>query len=634
MRYLLLLTLLVTLWLWGQIPPAGSDPITALLFYQGTLPRGVVALLAGALLGLSGVLMQTVLRNPIADPSSLGLSAGAQLALIIATLFFPDWLVWGRWPFALVGAFAALALVMGLGARGGYHPVSMVVTGMLVAMLASGLGAALVLGQGEYLYSLVIWTGGSLVQTDWQPARVLAAVLALGALGAGLLRRPLAVLSLGAEAGQALGQNVALIRLSALVLATVLAASVSAFVGLIGFVGLAGPALAHAGGARSLRETLVWGPFCGALLLFGTDVLLARITGAGDMFPTGAVVGLIGGPLLIWMMRRMRAVAPAEGPRALPRARRPVIVVMALAVALPALVIGLALSGRTPDGWLWLDPAQAAAFLPGRLTRLCAVAAAGGLLALTGAVLQRLSANPLASPEVLGVSGGASMGYGLTLFGLGAPSAAALYGASALGGALALGVLLAMIRHGAIQPQRVLLAGVSVSALAGAVLTLLMASGGPKAFAILAWLSGSAAHVTVPAATGLCAALVVLSALGLLLARGLTVLSLGPAVAGGLGAPLRALWALCLAVAALATGVATVLVGPVSFVGLVAPHLARHLGLATTACHILGSILTGALLMVLADFGARMLAFPYDLPLGLFASLVGTPWLLWLMLRK
>ncbi|WP_141703011.1 iron chelate uptake ABC transporter family permease subunit, partial [Cereibacter johrii] len=103
--------------------------------------------------------------------------------------------------------------------------------------------------------------------------------------------------------------------------------------------------------------------------------------------------------------------------------------------------------------------------------------------------------------------------------------------------------------------------------------------------------------------------------------------------AGGLGLPLRRARVTLILLGGLATGAATVLVGPLSFVGLMAPHMARRAGLARPAHHVTGAALIGALLMLLADFGARVAGFPYELPLGLFASLIGAPWLLWLLMR-
>ncbi|MBE3640172.1 iron chelate uptake ABC transporter family permease subunit, partial [Mangrovicoccus algicola] len=317
-----------------------------------------------------------------------------------------------------------------------------------------------------------------------------------------------------------------------------------------------------------------------------------------------------------------------------PRLARPGRALASLGALLVLGLVALAVIGRGPQGWTLLDAQSAATFLPGRLPRLAGAAAAGGLLALAGTLLQRLTANPLASPEVLGVSGGATLGYAGVLFLAGAPTAIGLALGATAGGALALSVLAAVAMAGLMGQGRVLLAGIAVSAFALSVLSVLMSSGTPQAFAVLAWMSGSAAGLTAPGAVALCALLAVLTAAALAMARWLEILPLGASVARGLGLPLRAAWIGVILLAGLATGAATVLSGPVSFVGLMAPHLARGLGFATMRAHLAGAVLTGALLMLAADFGARMASFPYDLPLGLFASLLGTPWLIWLMLRR
>lgn len=619
------------------IPPYDADAlkIDAILLTYGHMPRGLIAMVAGAALGLSGALLQLVLRNPIADPSTLGLSSGAQLALIAATVLMPDALGFGRWPVAFVGAGLAAALVMGIGAARNFHPVTMVIAGMLVGLFASSLAAAMTLAQGQYLFSLVVWTGGSLVQTGWGPVGILTLILCLAGGATALVVRPLGLMRIEDAGAQALGLNVARLRLLAVLIATTLAASVSATVGLVAFVGLAAPAMARALGARSPRQVLIHAPLAGGLLLSLCDGLVlnaARM--GGEMFPTGAITGLIGGPLLLWLLPRLRGTPPPATEEVPRRLRRPGLLLWALlGLTVGALAI-LALVGRVPGGWALLDRETLMAFLPNRLPRLAGAAAAGGLLALAGALLQRLTANPLASPEVLGVSGGAAMGYAAILFTMASPSAVALTGGAAAGGGLALLVLAWAVLDRDLRPERVLLAGISVSALAAAVLSTLMAAGTMKSFAILVWLSGSAATLGPLGAALLCGMLVVLLGAAIGMVRWLAILPLGGAVARELGVPVRPAWGLIVLVAGLATGAATVLVGPLSFVGLMAPHLARRIGLARAGDHVAGSVLIGAILMLGADFGARMASFPYDLPLGLFASLLGTPWLIWLMLRR
>jgi ABC-type Fe3+-siderophore transport system permease subunit len=624
---------------WPGLPfdPQALD-LQQILLAFGLMPRGVIALIAGAVLGLSGAILQAVLRNPVADPTTLGISSGAQLALVLATILTPGLLEYGRWPIAMTGAVLAAGLVMAIGARRAFAPVTMVIAGMLVGMTASAIATAFTLSQGQYLLSLVIWNGGSLVQQDWSAVRSLGLVMAAGWLLAGLLARPLRVLSLGVEGASGLGMNVALVRLAAMAVAVWLAASVSAELGLIGFVGLAAPALARTLGARGIPQLLILSPIIGALILSVCDGLILSVAGlTGEMFPTGALTGLIGGPLLLWLLPRLRGSTPPgtearEGPA--PRLTRPAPLLIGLTTSLVLAALVLVWIGRVPHGWAVLDWQSFRDFLPMRLPRLIAAASAGAALAMAGTVLQRLTANPLASPEVLGVSGGAALGYGLVAFGAAAPTAVMLASGSMGGGAVALAVIAVYVSRRDMPAERVLLAGIAVSALASAVLAAMMAVGNMRSFAILAWLSGSSSAIGMGGALSL-ALVALLLWLGAMAARRwLDVLPLGAGVAGGLGLPLRRARFLLILLAGIATGAATILVGPLSFVGLMAPHLARRAGLARPADQVTGAALIGAGLMLAADFGARMAGFPYELPLGLFASLIGAPWLIWLMMRS
>ncbi|QFQ88785.1 Fe(3+)-hydroxamate ABC transporter permease FhuB [Paracoccus kondratievae] len=615
----------------------GTMSVPQILLAFGLMPRGAIALVAGAALGLSGALLQAVLRNPVADPTTLGISGGAQLALVAATILSPGLLEHGRWPVALVGAGLAAGLVMAIGARRAFAPVTMVIAGMMVAMTASAIATAITLSRGKYLLSLVIWNGGSLVQQDWSGVRVLAAVLGCAGIGAALLARPLRVLSLGAVGAQGLGMNVAAMRLAAVVVAVVLAAAVSAELGLIGFVGLAAPALARSMGARTMAQVLALSPMIGALVLSVCDGMVMALAGAtGEMFPTGALTGLIGGPLLIWLLPRLRGSTPpgteaGEGPGV--RLAHPGRVLAGLAALALAAALVLVWVGRLPGGWAVLDWDSFRAFLPLRLPRLVAAGAAGAALALAGAVLQRLTANPLASPEVLGVSGGASMGYAATLYLVTAPGQAVLGLGTMLGGMAALVLVANYARRRDMPAERVLLAGVAVSAMAAALLSAIMATGSAQSWQVLAWLSGSSSTIGAAQAGTLAAMALGVLVAALLVRRWLQVLPLGAEVAAGVGLPLVGARLGLIALAGIATGAATVLIGPLSFVGLMAPHLARRIGLARAQDHVLGAALIGAILMIAADFGARMAGFPYELPLGLFASLLGAPWLIWLMMR-
>ncbi|SBW11845.1 fused iron-hydroxamate transporter subunits of ABC superfamily: membrane components [uncultured Alphaproteobacteria bacterium] len=613
---------------------APTPELEAVVRWQATLPRLVVAPLAGAALGLSGAILQRVLRNPLAEPATLGIAPGAQLALGLAALHAPGL---PPQPVAFVGGAAAAALLLGLTWRRGLEPVAVALAGMMLGLTLSAASAALVLANGEYLFSLLIWGGGSLVQQGWGAVRALAVALALGGCGAALLLRPLALFGLGDDGARGLGLAVGAIRLAALGIAVALATATIAEVGVIAFVGLAAPAIAGLAGARGARARLLAAPPVGALLLSLADGLIQAAAGdAGERIPAGVATALLGGPLLLWLLPRLRLFewpSLAAAPPVAPRAPRPDLRLASFALLLAAVAAAALLIGRTPAGWGVALGGAWEALAPWRWPRLTVAAASGAMLGVSGAILQRLTANPLAGPEILGVGAGAGLGLAALLFAVAAPGLGAQLAASALGAVAALALVLALARRAGFGPDRLLLGGVAVAAFGGAAVSAGIAAGGRRSLDLLRWLSG-ATDAATPAQAHLALGGAVLAvALAPLLAPGLRLLPLGDAAAAGLGLAV-ARWraASVLAAGALAAA-AALFVGPLSFVGLVAPHLARLSGLSDPLRHAWGAALAGAALLAASDWLARTLAFPYQLPLGLFAALIGGAYLVWLLAR-
>ena len=621
---------------WPSLPFDAAQMTTQqIIFAYAVLPRGAVAILAGAALGLAGALLQRLLRNPIADPSTLGVSSGAQLAIVTATLFFPEMLDGYRAFVALVGAAAATAIVFLLGWRRAFEPITMAVSGLLVGITCSALSAAMTLSQGEYLMSLVTWNGGSLSQQDWSTTTTLGLELLLGLAVTLLLLRPLTLLGLGDSSARSLGVALAGTRIAVASVAVALSASVAAAVGLVSFVGLAAPALVRLLGVRTTRSILFLSPIAGGLLLWFCDGVVQLIaSSAGETFPTGSVTALVGGPLLLWLLPKVRAVEPPQPPDSVLVARAPLSRLALILCLLPPLVWAALCVARLPDGWALLRGDLFWELFPARWPRLVVSAAAGGLLAMAGAMLQRLTGNPLASPEVLGVSGGAGVGYAVALsFSADAGAPALFVGAG--GGAIVVLVIVALFaarRH--LPPERLLLAGISVSAFSSAILSALLAVGDQRAWQILAWLGGSAAAATPETAAFLAGLTIVILAIGLIFTRWLTILPLGTPTALALGLPLVGARTMMVLTAGIATAAASLLVGPLSFVGLIAPHIAHRAGFEKAGSRLFASAVIGAGLMVIADLGARNVTFPYELPLGLFAAFAGAPYLVWMIGRR
>lgn len=624
------------LWWQSLFTPNLNDASQAVVHFSW-LPRLAVTLLAGAALGLAGTLMQQVLRNPLASPTTLGVASGAQLALMMVTLFAPSWLLLGREWIAMAGGSLAMALVFALAWRRQLNPVVIVFAGLVINLYLAAISMGLLLFFQEELKGLLVWGSGSLVQNSWIGVSYLLPRLLAAAALAAVLVRPLAVLELDDASARSLGVSLQHLRFAGLGLAVFVTACVVSVAGLIGFIGLAAPAMVRLLGIRQLGQRLLWAPILGALLLAATDLLLQSLSRFWPvLIPTGAMTALLGAPLLLWLIPRLGVKSGAPKANAgllVARHPAPARLIGLLLVGLLLAMVASLLVGQGMTGWSWPSWLRWQAQLEWRLPRTLAAGAAGVLLALAGTLLQRVSNNPMASPELLGVSGGTFMGVIATALLLPAlPLPIMLLGG--LIGAFACLLLLVVVnrKHG-FQPERILLSGIAITALFEPLQAIALANGDMRVQQLLSWMSGSTYYVTLPVAYGLVGLALLMLAACLLVSRWLDLMPMGSAVATALGIRLnRAQLAILLLVAVL-TASATLVVGPLSFVGLLAPHMAKLMGLVRARWHLLGAAASGALLMVSADWVGQQILFPQEVPVGLVSTLLGGAYFMWCLRR-
>lgn len=270
-----------------------------------------------------------------------------------------------------------------------------------------------------------------------------------------------------------------------------------------------------------------------------------------------------------------------------------------------------------------------------RFPRVLAAAITGAFFALSGAILQTITRNPLADPSLVGVSQGAGLAV-VTAIVVFPDIDHAWRPVLAFGGALAVAALIqwiAMQRNGG-ATMRFILTGIGVAAFLGAATSAMLTYGDlDRARAALGWLAGSihAAAWNDVAALALCA--VICAPLCVWAARPMGALRFGPEMAAGLGVAVRrdriALITLSVALAAFAVSA----VGPLGFVGLVAPHIARRLARSGPGLHLALSAATGALMVALADLLGRAVFAPVQIPAGIVTAVIGVPVFVWLILR-
>ena len=582
-----------------------SNNLELLLVQSYILPRIAMALLAGGTLAFASLLLQQVMSNPLASDNTLGISSGSQMTLFLATIFAPQWLEMGASFIALVGAGLSLLLVMSLAMRKTMSPLLLILAGLVVNLYFGSFTGMMMLFYPEESRGLALWGAGSLVQESWRDSQLLSLQSTVCFAIVFALIRP----------------------------------SVVSKVGMLGFVGLAAATIIRQMGIRTLKWQLIGSFAMGALVLAITDLILQFINLYYQIsLPTGAVTALLGTPLLLWLMFKALPNTGRLTENSLQKSRqyRPlftifIIVLLAISVML-ALFVGKMqfypyIKITTFDNAFNLE------LLELRYPRIFIAICAGILLSVAGVLLQRLTLNPMASPELLGVSSGASMGILVLLFVFPTQQTILFWISGIVGAFIALAILAAINQRNGMLPEKILLTGISLSALFDTAQRLAIASGDPRANQLISWTSGSTQNTDPKLAVPFFILSLGLLLISLIFSRWLELLSLQAPIAKALGLNLKLTrWILILFSAAL-TAIAILMIGPLSFIGLLVPHLTNFLGVHKAKNQLLISALLGTTIMVLADWVGRQVLFPYEIPAGLIATLLGGSYFL-VMMRK
>ncbi|MCQ9122586.1 Fe(3+)-hydroxamate ABC transporter permease FhuB [Rodentibacter caecimuris] len=616
-----------------------TDNLDLLLIQSYTFPRIAIALLAGGSLAFASLLLQQVMGNQLASDSTLGINSGAQFSLFLVAIFAPTLLEYGSSIIALAGAAFSLLLVIILAARKTMSPLLLILAGVVVNLYFGSFSSMMMLFYPEESRGLTQWGAGSLVQESWHDSQLLFVQSAVSFALIFTLRRPLTMLALNDNNAKSLGVPVGKLRFIGVVVSAYLIASVVSAVGMLGFVGLAAATIVRQLGVRTLTWQLISAFIVGALLLAITDLVLQIINFYAQIsLPTGAVTALLGTPLLLWLMfralphsGRLTDAAPQK-----PRQYRPHFTLLMIALFAVSLLIALCLGKDAfHSQWKFLVPDNAfdLEILALRYPRILIAICAGILLSLSGVLLQRLTLNPMASPELLGVSSGASMGILALLFIFSAQATVWFWLAGISGAFIALMILAAINQRNGMLPEKVLLTGISLSALFDTLQRLAVATGDPRANQLISWTSGSTQNTDPNLAIPFILLTLVLLAMSLIFSRWLDLLSLQTSMAQALGLNIKRTRWILIIFSAFLTALATLMIGPLSFIGLLVPHLTHFLGVHKARTQLLLSAVLGSTIMLIADWIGRQLLFPYEIPAGLVATLVGGTYFL-LMMRK
>ena len=619
------------------------------------VPRLLAGLLVGVALGVAGAALQSVARNPIAAPDTLAVDAGAYVLLVLGVALGWALPVPFAGALAFVGGLLAAALVLTLASGAGTGPTRLVLAGSAIAMALQSVTVTLLLLFRERTVGLFAWGSGSLAQFGLSSLAWMGPVVLLAAAALVALSGRLDILGLGDDAAAVLGVDPRRLRLVAVLLAVLLAAASVTVAGPMGFVGLAAPAVVRVLGPRvpgllRHRMLLPVSALAGVVVVLGADVLVRAALGSqvgGVEVPTGEVTSLFGAAVLIVLACRFRSsgpVRPAPAARSSRlRGRRGYVAVLVASAVLAAgagfaaLLLGdaLLLTGDLAHWAAGRSGPVVTAVLDARVPRVLAALVAGAALAVAGAIIQAGCRNPLAEPGILGVTGGAGLGAVLVISLLPTAGTWTVTAAALAGAVLAALLVFGLAARGGLASDRLVLIGVGVAAGAEALITVVIVLTDPWSVAkALTWLSGSTYGRILPQVAPVAAVLLLAGLLLVRAHRTLDLLAVDDDVPRVVGVRLGRARPLLLGLACLLTAVAVAAVGVIAFVGLVAPHAARALVGARHARVLPVAALLGALLVSVADTVGRTVIAPGQLPAGLLAALIGTPYFGWLLWRS
>ncbi|ASS76462.1 iron ABC transporter [Tumebacillus algifaecis] len=276
-----------------------------LVIKEVRVPRALIAAAVGASLGMVGVLMQTLTRNPLADPGIFGINAGASFFIVLSISFFSvNSLSQFAW-IAFLGAAVSGVVVYVLGALGkdGLTPLKLTLAGAAMTALFSSMMHGMLVVNERTLEEVLFWLAGSVAGRKLEFLVSVLPYLAVGWVGTLLISGQLNVLMMGDDVAKGLGQRTALLKVTTGLLIILLAGSSVAVAGPIGFVGLVIPHIARFLVGIDLRWVLLYSAGLGAVLLLGADIAARWIT-MPDELPLGVMTALIGAPIFVYVARK------------------------------------------------------------------------------------------------------------------------------------------------------------------------------------------------------------------------------------------------------------------------------------------------------------------------------------------
>lgn len=266
------------------------------------IPRVIMAVLVGANLSVAGVLLQGVMRNPLADPGITGISSGAGLVVMVIMLYFPG--MAASIPlFGFIGGILACFFIYALAWKDGISAVRIILAGVAVNSMLGGMSSLISILNSESLSGVLSWLNGDLGEKSWMQVKMLCIFTVVGLTIAMPLSKACNVLALGDKNTKSLGFNPNVLRVVVSVVAVLLAGVSTAYVGIIGFIGLVVPHIGRMIMGSDHKVLLPFSAIFGSLILLIADTV-GRCVISPYEIPVGIIMTVIGGPFFLYLLRK------------------------------------------------------------------------------------------------------------------------------------------------------------------------------------------------------------------------------------------------------------------------------------------------------------------------------------------
>lgn len=272
------------------------------IIYYIRLPRVLTAVMVGVNMALAGCIMQGVLRNPLADPGIIGVSAGAGMAAVAVMVLFPEYSLLIP-PIAFLGALAATGIVFLLSWENGIQPLRMILAGVAVSAFFGAVMSAIMVFNSDKIQGTVNWMAGGFHGRSWEHVKMIFPYCLFGTVSVLSGYRYLNALQLGDEVAKSIGARVELIRFLLVALSALLAASAVSVAGMIGFVGLIVPHTMRIFVGSDFEFLLPCSALFGGALVVGADTV-ARTVIAPVEIPVGIFMALLGAPFFLYLLKK------------------------------------------------------------------------------------------------------------------------------------------------------------------------------------------------------------------------------------------------------------------------------------------------------------------------------------------